>query len=149
MHVSALGGKVTSEAEVRAPETDGGQHLFPALERLAHAVGAESVSVGHLTHRKVLTVGDERVALPVREGTILLGMNVGPHIYVDASFALGVAKEAESRHDPARYIFFRLLSTVAHERAHQLTPAPDGTPEHLQMVENVLSSANDWIAENV
>jgi hypothetical protein len=151
MHVRDLNGKISVEADVKAPKIKlhEGKYLLPALEKLAQAVGAEKVKIGYLTHRKVLTIGTKKIPVPVKDGTIILGMNAGNNIYVDASYAMGVAKEAEGRHAPTRYIFFRLLSTVAHERAHQLTPAPDGTPEHLQMIEDTLHSANDWIAENL
>ena len=151
LHVKDLGGKLTVEADVKAVKMKmhEAKELLPVLERLAHAVGAERVKVGHLTFRRVLAVGEARFPMPVRDGSLILGMNVGEVIYVDASYALGVVREAMQRAYPQGYIFFRLLSTVAHERAHQLTPAPDGTPEHLGKIEEVMHSAHDWIAENL
>jgi hypothetical protein len=150
LHVKDMGGKVVTSAEVVAPEAPIGSVtvLYPALVKLAKAVGAEEVRVGHLTFRKALEVGGESFPLKVTEGSVILGMNVGQLIYVDASFAHGVLDKALDMADPGRYVFFRLLSTVAHERAHQLTPEPDGSVGHLSMIEDVMGIAHDWIAVN-
>ena len=150
LHVKDMGAKVITSAEVEAPEPPIGSVtvLYPALVKLAHAVGAEEVRVGHLTFRKSLEVGGESFPLKVSEGAIILGMNVGELIYVDASFAHGILDVALDTPDPGRYVFFRLLSTVAHERAHQLTGEPDGSVGHLSMIERVMEQAHDWIAAN-
>lgn len=151
LHARDVEGRILTEADVKAPKMplSVAKVLLPVLERLAHAVGAEKVKVGHLTFRKVLVVGEEKIPLKVKSGKIVLGMNVGETIFVDADYALGIMKEAEKRSFSKGYVFFRLLSTVAHERAHQLTPAADGTAEHLGKIEEVMHSAHDWVAENL
>ena len=150
LHVKDMGAKIITSAEVEAPEPPIGSVtvLYPALIKLAHAVGAQEVRVGHLTFRKSLEVGGESFPLKVSEGSVILGMNVGELIYVDASFAHGILDVALDMGDPGRYVFFRLLSTVAHERAHQLTGEPDGSVGHLSMIERVMEQAHDWIAAN-
>lgn len=150
LHVKDMGAKVITSAEVAAPEPPIGSVtvLYPALVKLAHAVGAQEVRVGHLTFRKSLEVGGESFPLKVSEGSVILGMNVGEIIYVDATYAHGILDTALDMGDPGRYVFFRLLSTVAHERAHQLTGEPDGSVGHLSMIERVMEQAHDWIAAN-
>jgi len=150
LHVRDMGGKVITSAEVAEPDAPIGSVtvLYPALVKLAKAVGAQEVRVGHLTFRKALEVGGESFPLKVSEGSVILGMNVGQLIYVDATYAHAVLDKALDMADPGRYVFFRLLSTVAHERAHQLTPEPDHSVGHLSMIERVMGIAHDWIAVN-
>jgi len=150
LHVKDMGGKVITSAEVAEPEAPIGSVtvLYPALVKLAKAVGALEVRVGHLTFRKALEVGGESFPLKVSEGSVILGMNVGSLIYVDATYAHDILDKALDMADPGRYVFFRLLSTVAHERAHQLTPEPDHSVGHLSMIERVMEIAHDWIAVN-
>lgn len=104
------------------------------------------IDVRHLTRTSVVEVetDDGTVELPVEDAkSVLLGAAIiGGALILELEHVLG-AIERSREHSPLRdlQVVLELMPTVAHELAHLLTKAGDGTQEHAEATEQLLSDA--------